>query len=347
MIFDPILDIFRGKAITVPPLDGAFRPNTALDEAPLHNELDAVDNLCLHDGKVLASSGATLFALTEGSAPEQLETFPAEITALASDGTSLAVALDDGSLIEDGTPAKTPDTITCITALAYAPDGTLWLTNGSDRHKASAWVVDLMEKNAAGSLWRRAPDGAFESVASGLAWPNGLLPRTNGVVAVSESWKHRLIRVENGKITPILRHLPGYPARLAPSHDGGAWLALFAPRNRLVELVLQEKHYRFDMMESIPPDYWIAPALSSGNSFLEPLQCGAIRTMGIHKPWSPTRSYGLVARLDENMVPTYSLHSRADGQRHGVCSLIEENGKLLVGVRGGNCILAPDTEEAK
>ena len=33
MIFDPILDFFRGKAITIPPMDGALRPNTALDEA--------------------------------------------------------------------------------------------------------------------------------------------------------------------------------------------------------------------------------------------------------------------------------------------------------------------------
>ena len=28
MIFDPILDIFRGKAVTVPPMDGALKPNT-------------------------------------------------------------------------------------------------------------------------------------------------------------------------------------------------------------------------------------------------------------------------------------------------------------------------------
>ena len=34
MILDPILDMFRGKAVTIPPLDGAFRPNTRLDEAP-------------------------------------------------------------------------------------------------------------------------------------------------------------------------------------------------------------------------------------------------------------------------------------------------------------------------
>ncbi len=35
VILDPILDLFRGEAVTIPPMDGAFRPNTRLDEAPL------------------------------------------------------------------------------------------------------------------------------------------------------------------------------------------------------------------------------------------------------------------------------------------------------------------------
>ena len=39
MILDPILDMFRGKAVTIPPLDGAFRPNTRLDDVPAFAEL--------------------------------------------------------------------------------------------------------------------------------------------------------------------------------------------------------------------------------------------------------------------------------------------------------------------
>ena len=35
MIFDPLLNLLRGRAITIPPMDGAFRANTALDEAPV------------------------------------------------------------------------------------------------------------------------------------------------------------------------------------------------------------------------------------------------------------------------------------------------------------------------
>lgn len=339
MILDPILDIFRGRAITIPPPDGAFHHNTALEDAPLFAELPDADNLCHANGRLLATSGAQLHALSNGAVPELLETFASAISALAAsaDGT-LAVALDDGTLIEGGKAVILPNGIACITALAYGPDRSLWLANGSYRHPPSDWASDLMEKSAAGSVWRREPGGNVTRIAEGLGWPYGLLPDLDSAV-VTESWRHRLVRVGGGSIQPVLEHLPGYPARLSPATGGGAWLAIFAPRNRLIEFVLQEKHYRHDMMASVPREFWIAPSLSSGNSFLEPLQCGAIRSMGVHKAWSPSRSGGLVVRLDANFVPQSSLHSRANGCRHGTTSAIEAGGRLLVASKGGNCVL--------
>ncbi|MBI1218519.1 MAG: hypothetical protein GC186_08220 [Rhodobacteraceae bacterium] len=337
MIFEPILDLFRGKAITIPPLDGALRANTALDEAAVLAGLPAPDNLVWQDGRLLCSSGAAVLAI-EGSTRSQVAEFPAEVTALAAapDGR-LAVASDDGRLREGGIDVPLPGGIGCVTALAYGPDGALWLANGSARHPASGWVVDLMEKGATGSVWRRAPGMGFAREAEGLAWPCGLLPDASGVT-VSESWRHRLIRLEGGRVTPVLRHLPGYPARLSPA-PGGAWLAVFAPRNRLIEFVLQDVHYRRDMMAEVPREFWVAPALRSGQSFLEPLQCGGIRMMGIHKAWSPSRSYGLVVRLGEGLAPLSSLHSRANGRRHGVTSAIEVDGRLYVAARGGDAVL--------
>ena len=131
-----------------------------------------------------------------------------------------------------------------------------------------------------------------------------------------------------------------------PAPDGGAWLAVFAPRNRLVEFVLQETDYRLDMMAGVPRDFWPAPALSSGHSFLEPLQFGSIKAMGIHKPWAPSRSCGMVVRLDASMGPTGSFHSRANGTRHGTCSVIENNNQLFVAARGGDCILSMHVSDA-
>ena len=36
--------------------------------------------------------------------------------------------------------------------------------------------------------------------------------------------------------------------------------------------------------------------------FSEPMQLGAIQTMGILKAWAPTRSYGLLVRLTTNIA---------------------------------------------
>ncbi len=176
---------------------------------------------------------------------------------------------------------------------------------------------------------------------------SAVLADGDGVI-VSESWRHRLLSFDGaGKRTTIVDHLPGYPARLSPAVGGGAWLSVFAPRNRLVEFVLQEDDYRRDMLAEVPRDQWIAPALSSRRSFLEPLQCGAIKTMGVHKPWSPSRSYGMVVRLDAKLRPVASLHSRADGTRHGICSAIEHEGRLVVASKGGDCLVAIDLPAAE
>jgi hypothetical protein len=201
-----------------------------------------------------------------------------------------------------------------------------------------------MQKMTSGSLWRCGPGGiAFQKIAGDIAFPYGLHP-IGGDVLVSESWRHQLVRFDrsNGSRSTVLAHLPGYPSRLSHAADGGAWLALFAPRNRLIEFVLQEKRYREDMIAQVPPAHWISPSLASSRSFLEPLQCGGIRTMGIHKPWSPSRSYGLVAKLDKNMQPLFSLHSRANGARHGICSVAEKDGRLFVASKGGDSVLVLD-----
>lgn len=350
MIFDPLLDIFRGKAVTIPPMDGAFRPNSQLEDASVINTLSEPDNLAIFKGEVIVSSGNAIYLIREGQPPELLESFDAPVTALTVTlDEKLAVGLETGQLYVDGELVHLLKEIKAITALACSYDGSLWLANGSSQHSCSNWVADLMSKNACGSLWvRRTPSESFEKVADGLAYPYGLCPLRGDRMVFSESWRHRVMQIDSEyNIAVLIDQIPGYPARIMSNGNSGATLSVFAPCNRLVELVLQEKHYRYDMMESVPREYWIAPALYSNRSFLEPLQCGGIRTMGVFKAWAPARSYGMVVRLDRSMNPIDSVHSRANGTRHGVCSAIEHNGRLIIASKGGDALLSVQISKAE
>jgi sugar lactone lactonase YvrE len=347
MIFDPVLDIFRGKAVTIPPMDGALKPNTALDDAPAVVEIEAPDNLCTDGEDLLFSSGTRVLALDLATgATHNVLTFDGTVMALAmSPGGDLAIALDNGELDivpgeGDARELPKPGRLACPTALAFDAAGALYVAQGSARHPVGDWAVDLMEKNAQGSVWKiDAAKGDTTCLVQGLAFPNGLLVSEKHGVVVSEAWRHRLVGIRGRAPEPILTKLPGYPARLTPAADGGAWLALFAPRNRLIEFTLLEDAYRRQMMRDVPREYWIAPALASGTSFLEPLQCGGVRTMGVHKPWSPTRSYGLVVKLDDALRPVASYHSRANGRRHGITAIAEVGGRVFAASKGGNAIL--------
>lgn len=335
-LLDPLLDLFRGKAVTIPPMDGALRPNTLLDDSEVVIAAMEPDNLAVLNGKLIYSSGKDV---RQVSPRKTIGTFASPVTALAvSDAGALAVGLDDGTLLVGG---KEIAGFNCITALAFHKD-TLYVCNGSAGLAPSQWASDLMHRNTSGSVWQVDPaTGNRRQLASGLAYAYGLvIDASAGRIVVSESWAHRLVSIplSGGRATEFLPRLPAYPARITAS-ETGYLLSLFAPLNRLVEFVLQEPDYRADMMREIDSRFWIAPSLSPSHSFLEPLQNGGVRSMGVHKPWSPTRSYGLVAELDHDFQPQASYHSRANGRFHGVTSALMLDGAIIAAAKGGNHIV--------
>jgi hypothetical protein len=337
----------RGEAsITTPPMDGAFRPNDLLDAAATIFEAPAPDALALTSHGLVASSERSLFRIDHpGGAP--IASFDAEIAALAGlpDGGA-AVGLSDGRIAfvggwHGGKTIAAHSELKCITALTPARDGALLIANGTATNGASDWKRDLMEKNASGSLWRLDPaSGVFTRLAGDLAYPYGLIEEAGGIV-VSESWRCALTRISPGaRNAPVLENLPAYPCRMSREADNAIWLALFAPRSQLVEFVLSEGRYRQRMIDEIDADYWVAPSLRAGRSPLEPTQQGGVMQLGVLKPWSPTRSYGLVARLDGAYRPTASFHSRANGHRHGVTSCLAFEGRVFFAAKGDGVIAA-------
>ena len=350
--FRNAFDAVRGRgdaAATVPPMDGALRPNTLLQSAKVVSRIGAPDNLVAFGGKTIFSSSGAVFQLDAYSgAAEPLRRFDRAVSCLAANGEGLfAAGLADGSLHVWGRGQESRSIASpagakaaCPTALLFRDSATLIICHGSAQNGPESWKQDLMQAGASGSVWSVAlPDGAARQLAGGLAFPYGVA-LAQGQLIVAESWRHRLVRIEGGAASAVLRDLPGYPARIGSSADGGFWLCLFAPRSQLIEFVLRETAYRRRMMAEIDPAHWVAPTLSHAQDFLEPMQGGALKSHGILKPWAPTRSYGLVIRLNAQFQPIASYHSRADGTHHGVTSCVEAGGRLLVASKGGNAILA-------
>ena len=340
----------RGEhSITVPVMDGALKPNDYLDRMPTLAVLEAADNL-VSDGKIAhLSSGPNLYRLDEPGGLTLLGRETADITFLAlSPAGTLAIGLDSGGvrILGGRHDGKTLGSrINAPTAGAFINDDTLMVCNGSAANPASEWRRDLLGLGRSGSVVKLdlASDKATV-LADRLAWPAGICLAGKGAVVVSEAWRHRLVRLtlDGGASETVLADLPAYPGRLAPAADRGYWLTLFAVRSHLQEFVLREPRYRREMMATVEPAYWIAPSLSSGKSFKEPLQAGGVIRLGIHKPWAPTRSYGLVVRLDDQFQPAWSAHSRADGIRHGITSIAELGGRAIVTARGSNELVAID-----
>lgn len=347
----------------IPSMDGALGPNSLLDDfrpiladlTEIEDVIAGVDGLYVANGHQVVLAGAD-----DGRARTIIASFDAPVGALALHpdyrilaciaGKGLAAIGRDGAihwLLEAGGVA-----LNCLTAVAVAPDGAIVVANGSVRHVHADWLWDLMEKNADGQIVVcDARLGAARVLFDGLAYPHGLaFSRDGASLWFTESWMHRVSKTawkagNAGPIAVVIGNLPGYPARLSPTPDGGFWLALFALRTHLVELVLTEDSFRTEMMATIAPDLWIAPQYASGRSYLEPLQGGGMRKLGILKPWAPPRSYGFIGHIDSAGGFDRSLQSRVGGHNHGVVSVIETAQGLIIASKARGQILAqPDAQ---
>jgi hypothetical protein len=357
----------RGDAsITVPVLDGALKSNNLIEEAQVLATLDAPQDLATDGHSLFVANGNTVLRYdlaNPGSGTEavavEVHRFERPVSALAClPAGALAVALDGQEVriaggVHDGRhwDAVAGKPLHAVNAISVGADGRLLLTDGSREHGFEHWKSDLMGLGRSGRVLELNPaDGGGREIAAGLAHAFGACA-VGESVWVSESWRHRVMAYGGGQDTrSVTDALPGYPSRITPAsaqHGGGYWLTCFTLRTQLVEFVLREPAYRKRMLQEIEPQYWIAPALNSGNTFLEPMQGAQLKMMGIVKPWAPPHSYGLVIRLTAEGLVRYSLHSRFDGKHHGVVAAVECQGDLYLLAKGCGRILRLSIDTAE
>lgn len=332
----------RGEySITVPPMDGVFRPNELLESSENLMNTEAPDCLAVVNDIAVVSSRSKVVEVNENR--RVVAEFDTDISCIAGlPNGGLVVGLIDGWIkIINGqynsTEIKPDKGAACPTAIHADSNGSIFVTHGSSSRRPDQWKHDLLERNSSGSLWRiDLATGDQTRICDRLAFPYGVCIQGNTLI-VAESWRSRILKIDaNGSAPPqvIVRNLPGYPARLTPADDKGIWMSVFAPRSQLIEFVLRDPEYRKLMIREIDPDLWVAPTLRNGRTFLEPLHAGGVKQLGILKPWAPSTSYGLIVKLDKEFKPVASYHSRTDGARHGITSCMEHDGKMLMAVKG-------------
>lgn len=337
----------RGDAAcTVPVFDGPLQPNQALEPAQVLFEATDPHDLASDGHTLWLADGPRVLRLGDGGDAAEVARAEAPITAVAPFAGGIAWAVGGREVRVqggrfDGRRWADAAGLPFVAVNALAGDGdTLIATEGSAAHAPTDWQRDLMTLGCSGRVLRMdATDGHARVLAKHLHHAFGVVTHGSSVW-VSESWRHRVIAPGAGeRPRPVIEHLPGYPSRLAPAAGGGWWLTVFAPRTQLVEFVLRERAFRERMIATIPPELWVAPQLRSGHSFLEPLQGGGIKQMGVLKPWAPPRSYGLVIRLDAAGRPLFSLHSRVGGRHHGIVAAVEHHDGLVLLSAGARRVL--------
>jgi Strictosidine synthase len=342
----------------IPSLDGALSPNDALDRCrPVGDPLPGINDLAeAPDGSLLVSTGRQILRLSGPGfdARTVVTEFDADAGGLTvhPDGRLLVCVARRGLAAVDASGRQTwlnqveDQPLHGLTSVAATPDGNIFASEGSTLNAPADWCRDLMQKNSAGRIIACGP--GFEAptvLLRDLPYPYGLAISADGrFLWLTESWSHRLCRAaiagrELGAVEPVIGNLPGYPARLGRANGGGFWLSIFALRTHLIEFVLREDDFRDEMMRTVAPDYWIAPALATTGSALEPMQSGGIKALGVQKPWAPPRSYGLVARINDDGDVVESLHSRVGGRYHGITSARDTAHGLVIAARGAGRLL--------
>ncbi|HEY4044920.1 MAG TPA: hypothetical protein VGM32_24160 [Rhodopila sp.] len=349
--------VFRNRdQHPIPAMDGAISPNDRLDALPSIGEpVPGADDVAEGaDGALYVSSKRRVLRLTgDGYASRGVfAEFDGDAGGLAvhADGRLLVCVAGRGLAAVDSAGrqdwlAQAEDVpLRCLTSVVATSDGTIFLTDGSTACAPEEWVRDLMAKHHLGRLIACGPGlDAARVLLRDLYYPNGLAVSGKDLW-FTEAWNHRIRRatIEGrsvGRPQIVIGNLAGYPARLGPATGGGFWLSLFALRTHLVEFVLREDEYREEMMRTIPPALWVAPALSTSNHCHEPMQFGSIKALGIEKPWAPPRSYGLVVRIDEHCDPLESMHSRVGGRYHGITAAREVTQGLVIVCKGSGRLL--------
>lgn len=250
--FEPV----SWEAHPAPELKGEFAPNRLLQGMELfatpktHSPEDvAVDGdgrvyVGVHEGQILRYSpdGATVEVFADtGGRPRGLD-FDVNGNLIVADALKGLLSVDDGGAI----------TVLCTDA-GYDPIGfandvdvdsqnVAWFSDASYKWSVDEGMNEALESAPNGRLLKYDINtGECEVVLPGLHFANGVAVSPDETyVLVNEMMRYRTKKVfvhgpNAGQVEVFVNNLPGFPDGISTGADGIFWLAIYAPRNAMLD----------------------------------------------------------------------------------------------------------------
>ena len=344
------MKLFRRAKTTSPTmtLEGVLGQNNRLDEAQARPAAGARAIAVAADGALLVAQDRALVRIKDWQAEGQIVHRVADrILALCLSAQGAIALVCEGGALHVLAPDFTPDRswpqtsgIAAASDALFTSESEMLILDGGIGSGEDSLARATWDDSAKGAVVRLAQDGTRHVLAGDLHAPAGLCMGPDGPLITQ--MERACISDASGRV--MRGGLPGYLGRLRPV-AGGYLLACLARRDPLIEFLKTEHAFVAEMKRTIAPAHWISPRIDPAFSHDFPIEMGATRLFGQVKAWAPSFSYGLLIELDDQLRPTGSAHSRANGARHGICDALVWQGATIALCLGTGELLRLETEE--
>lgn len=152
----------------------------------------------------------------------------------------------------DGIPfGFTDDVDIAVDGKIYFSDATSKYSSASCGGATKASIIDTLEHGGHGRLLVYDPQTAqTKTLLTGLNFANGVaVSDDQRFILVCESGTYRVLRYwiegpRKGESEPFIENLPGFPDNISKGQNNRYWVALFAPRNPMLDMFSDKPFFR-------------------------------------------------------------------------------------------------------
>lgn len=188
---------------------------------------------------------------------------PSEQTLIVADAEQGLLAIDPNGRLTVLTHGAGDAPFAFTDDVDVADDGTIYFTDASSKYGPQEYRSDILEHGGHGRLLAYDPaDKQARVLVEGLQFANGVAVGPNDDwVLVTETGSYRVLRhwlkgERAGQNDVFIDNLPGFPDGISYNDDGTFWLALFAPRNAVLDFAAPYPWLRriiFHLPEAVQP----------------------------------------------------------------------------------------------